>query len=224
MGNYHKGVYVFDVDGTLTDTGPAHICFCNDLNIEKNFGLPIIDINNPEAVRNILGTPMNQLLRNYGFPEINLEKLDEIYGERFSFNEKYKSNPFPGTKEMLERIQKEGRLMVLLTSNTSQNVKRDLGNELWNIFDRHIDKEELTKHHQNDKGQALNFLNYAECDQIPTRGFVCVGDTEKDYLAAKISGCRFIGVSYGWEITKDDKRFPVVNNPKELEEYLLSAF
>lgn len=224
MGNFDKGVYLFDVDGTLTDTGPAHARFCNDLNNEFGFGLPLVDETDSVAVKRVLGTPMRTLLSKYGFPEERLSELDSIYARRFSEDAKYASKPFQGIPEMLRTLSETDRALVLLTSNIYKNVKRDLGEGLINLFDIKMDREFMQKRARGDKSLAILQMMAGDLNGTPVHDVVCVGDVEKDFIAARNAGCRFVGVTYGWQIQADEKRFRVANSVGELQEILLASF
>ena len=57
---------------------------------------------------------------------------------------------------------------------------------------------------------------YTEIEKL-----IYVGDQPADWLAAREAGVNFLGVSYGWGISKEDKEFPVVDSVKGIAEYLL---
>jgi phosphoglycolate phosphatase len=217
----NESIYVFDADGTLTDTAPAHVRFCNDLNREFNFQLPEVNPETPEAVRRVLGTPMSSLLRKYGFPEERIEELDNLYKARFSTDPRYASKPFQGIPEMLRKIKAPGKRFVLLTSNHLKNVKRDLVQENLKLFDMAIDKEDLDRFHEGRKANALNYCIH-DVFALSPQDFVFVGDTYSDFMAANEAGTKFTGVSYGWQIPQSETRFPVAANAKELEAILLN--
>jgi phosphoglycolate phosphatase-like HAD superfamily hydrolase len=212
--------HVFDADGTLTDTAPAHIRFCNDLNEEFKFGLPKVNEEDIGSVRRVLANPMKNLLARYGFPEKDLDKLDAIYAERFSTNPRYASKPFPGVSEMLSALWHSRRL-VLLTSNTGANVNRDLGSELMQYFEKVIDRDDITHSFGGSKQEAIRRLIAYQA--FRPGEMVCVGDMEKDFVAADANRCRFVGVSYGWGFTPDEKRFRVANSVGELQKILLDS-
>ena len=79
---------IFDVDGTLTDTGKTHIRWCNDQNKSGKYGLDKIDETDPLAVRRVLGTPMATIIKNYGFPDGEIEGLVERYENWFGKNDR----------------------------------------------------------------------------------------------------------------------------------------
>ena len=220
--------YIFDVDGTLTDTGRAHAIFCNDMNQEGKYGLRPVNPDDPTVVSQILGTPMSQLLRNYGFPEEDIEHLDGIYSVRFKQDPKYASQPFQGIPELLKRIKELDRVLILLTSNTENNVKRDLGEDNFNLADMCIDRTWIDHHFPvpedeegySQKGKAMEDILTHKFSEICHNAFTAIGDTTKDYEGAALVGCRFIGVSYGWEINPNDKRFPVAHTVQELKHLL----
>jgi len=231
-----KLAYLFDVDGTLTDTAPSHISFCNDLNREFSYGLPIIDIEDKQEVRQILSTPMRNLLKKYGFPEHDLDKLVLLYKERFSKDQRYKSSTFLGIPEMLEKLKQKNITLGIVTSNTESNVKRDLG-DCFNFFNFCLDHEHIEKHAFGRKGTAISHAIWNNNpDSLPRCAYYYIGDTMSDLSASWTAECRFIGVTYGWELSSREVEVPslryadkkikmkiqVANSVEELENILMS--
>jgi len=189
---------VFDVDGTLTDTGKTHVRWCNDMNELYGFKLAKINENNPLTVRSVLGTPMKTIIQNYGFPVDKIEELVQRYEREFGANDKYAANPFPDALVLLDRLSTMSTMgksrLGLVSSNVAENIQRDLG--CVDLFDECIDKRILDDKGWN-KSDALTFMkNYGGESVCP----VYVGDTMKDFQAARAAEFDFIGVTYGWEI------------------------
>lgn len=200
---------VFDVDGTLTDTGVTHVRWCNDINREMRFGLPEIDLNDKAAVKKLLGTPMATIIRNYGFPEIFVDALVQKYERTFGTSRKYTSSVFPGIEKVLRHIKDNGVPMGIVTSNVRKNVARDLGGSFFNFY-LVLDKADLESK-QWSKKEALIYMQARFNSSSP----VYIGDTIKDREAAKHANFNFIGVSYGWEIEPTEE-FPVARDSEEL--------
>lgn len=210
----------FDADGTLTDSLAPHVQFCRDLNDKLSLGLNLPNPHDLEACRKIAGTPMSNFLLNAGFPKDQIPELINIYKQTFSKNPDYATHCFPGIPEMIAELHKRDRTFGIITSNTEANVKKALGEELYKKFSYVADIEQIKR--SGSKGDALNVAN-AWLDNIPSRAIIYVGDTESDYEASQLAETSFIGVSYGWQIRSDDKRFPVANSPKELSDMLLKS-
>src|SRR3989344_3202595 len=211
--------YVFDADGTLTDSVPAYIKFCNDQNEKGRFGLKAIDTKDHEAVRNVIGLTLDGLFRNYGFPESEVTRLKKVHAKIFPFDPKYKSRVFPGVNAMLRSLRQTGNPIAILTLNRRETVARDLGRANCRYIDVFIDGDHIKDYYEGSKGNALHSLISDDWKVNP--GLVtCIGDRELDYEAARQAECNFIGVSYGWGFNPNERRFPVVSSVPELESKL----
>jgi phosphoglycolate phosphatase-like HAD superfamily hydrolase len=112
---------------------------------------------------------------------------------------------------MLRKLKAAGRVLTIASSNRLVNIKKSLG-ELFLLFD-------CISAYDTDTSKSAGLKRILACTSPPQ---VLVGDTEKDYQAARDAGTNFIGASYGWQISSDDKRFSVAHSVQELESLLLS--
>lgn len=213
-------VYYFDIDGTLTDSAKSHALFCNDLNEEEGFNLRPVNLEEVFEVKNLMGTPMERLLLNYGFPSSEIPRLTAIYKNRFPEDSRYISKPFVGVEEILTDLISPKISLVYLTSNTLKNIKRDLGEKIFSMFDYGYDKESLDRNFSSSKGSAIHADLWQSHDMIDPRNAVVVGDTKGDYEASQLSGCDFIAVNYGWGEWSGRSDLKVAKNVSELRDFL----
>lgn len=210
-----KRISVFDVDGTLVDSLPAHIRFCNDKNIERNLKLEVINPNNREECQKIAGSSMNKFLRNYGFPE---ELIPELLGEYTkNFSQNYQIKAFDQIELMIDWIKnQENHDLGIISSNYLQNIQDSLTIPLFKKFDFVIGSEKLERDFSGSKRKALEYIHL----NLYARGLpmkvTYVGDMRGDYKAAKSSNTRFIWVNWGWESPPQGENIIVAENPYKL--------
>lgn len=212
---------VFDSDGTLVDSLPAHILFCKDMSKRFNLGLKIPDISDIEACRAVIDTPMDKFLRKAGFPEEKISQVFEIYKAEFCKDDRYGATLFPGMQELLERLNREDCPLGIISANYLANIGKAVGElNMW-FFEFVADNEKLKGKYGSSKGTALSDSVNRFGDISPER-VIYVGDREEDYKAAVTAGTSFVGAAYGWGIKSDDRRFLTANNAAELERILFS--
>ncbi|MBW2987441.1 HAD family hydrolase [Candidatus Woesearchaeota archaeon] len=188
---------LFDVDGVLIDSLGPHVDFCRDMNERFNVGLTVPL---PEDGKQIAGNPMDNFLRNAGFPEELISEIMGIYEREFGTN--YPVRPFPAAHNMLAMLNMDKVKTRIVSSNNRANVDVALEKSLQFVDSIYtIDTCD---------GKADGIHKTLEDLSVQPNRTVFVGDTLKDYRAARENNVYFIGVSYGWEIGQEhDHLFPV---------------
>ena len=212
MPTFPRAVF-FDVDGVLVDSLPQHLQICHDKAIE--FGLklkiPTVDEFRQLIRRGTKVSPMHYFFLAVGFPEDFAARAVADYEREFM--QRYRPKTFVGTSEMLKTLQSGGLKLGLVTSNTRANVMPALGNAMQYFeesclffFDRY--PEPKTKSWCLAEGARLLGLEPQAC--------VYVGDQPADAVAAREAGVRFLGVTYGWGISQDDKQYDLAKSVIEI--------
>jgi phosphoglycolate phosphatase len=210
---------IFDVDGVLVDSLAAHLQICRDKNEEYGLGLTIPDAS---AFRELVrrGTrisPMKNLFIALGLPEKYAEKATEDY--RHSFRDKYPSRMFPGADTMLKNLRAANCELGIVTGNVKANIVATLGRTL-ELFraDCVITEDELAGAPKSDG--LIKAMNAAHVSREET---VFVGDQPADSDAARTTGVNFLGVTYGWGITQEDRTsYPVAVSVSEISDCILN--
>ena len=91
---------LFDLDGTLTDSGEG-IINCVIYALER-FGLPIPD---RESLRYFVGPPLHESFIRQGVPADRAEEAVAVYRERYIPIGKFENTPYPGVRELLEELK-----------------------------------------------------------------------------------------------------------------------
>jgi len=207
---------LFDVDGVLVDSLAAHLKICRDKNDEYGLGLEIPDETGfRQLVRS--GTrisPMKNLFMAVGFPEEFADKATEDY--RQSFRQDYPSGLFSGALETLRDLHQSGFLLGIVTGNVRANITTTLRDGISYFSSECIYTEDELAGASKQQGiiRAMSRL------QIAPREAIFVGDQPADVIAAQATGVQFLGVSYGWGISQDDKDFPVARSAPEIFDYI----
>jgi HAD superfamily hydrolase (TIGR01549 family) len=208
----------FDVDGVLLDSLPQHLQICHDKAIE--FGLklkiPTVDQFRQLIRGGVKVSPMRCFFLAVGLPEDFAARAVADYEREFI--QRYRPKVFPGVSKMLNTLQTAGLKVGLVTSNTRANVVPVLGNAMQYFeesclffFDRY--SEPKTKSWCLAEGARLLGLKPQTC--------VYVGDQPADAIAAREAGVRFLGVTYGWGISQDDKQYETAKSTSEISDKLI---
>ena len=185
---------LFDLDGTLTDSGEG-IINCAALAL-KHFNLPVPD---RETMRVFVGPPLHDTFIRFGVPEDKTEEAIRIYRSRYIPIGKFENTPYPGIAELLEKLVDQGHLLYVATSKPEQMSidileHFDLAKYFTLICGASLDLS------RNSKDAVIAYL----LEQADADGeIVMVGDTAFDVLGAKAHGIPTIGVSWGYGKVED---------------------
>ena len=183
---------IFDIDGTLIDTVDLHASAW--VEALKHFGFDIAF----EDMRSQNGKGGDQILHGLLPPDVIEQRGEEIKdfrGELFKRNYLAKARPFPGVRNLFERIRASGRRAVLASSGTGEEVEQY--KEIAGIADL-IDS--ATSSDDADRSKPFPDIFQAALAKLsPLRPeeAVVVGDTPYDAEAARNAGVKTVGVLSG---------------------------
>ena len=180
---------LFDLDGTLTDSGEG-IINCAALALE-HFGLPVPD---RETMRVFVGPPLRDTFHQFGVPQDQLDKAVEVYRSRYIPIGIYENVPYPGIRELLEKLQGNGHRLFVATSKPE-----------W-MAETVLEKFDLAKYFTRVCGATMDGSRVHKADVIDyllgkigaPEDILMVGDTEFDVTGAAAHGIKTIGVSWGY--------------------------
>jgi phosphoglycolate phosphatase len=180
---------LFDLDGTLTDSGEG-IINCVILGLE-HFGLPVPD---RKTLRVFVGPPLHDIFVKFGVPEDQADDAVRVYRSRYNTVGKFENTPYPGIYELLQTLRSHGHTLLVATSKPES-----LAVEI-------MDKFELSKYFHRICGASLDRSRSTKEDVIAyllaqnggAEDMVMVGDTVFDVLGAAAHGIPTIGVSWGY--------------------------
>lgn len=207
---------LFDLDGTLTDSGEG-IINCASLALE-HFGIPVPD---RETMRVFVGPPLDKTFREFGVPADKTDEAIRVYRSRYIPIGKFENTPYPGIREMLEALRDLGYKLFVATSKPEKMSVEilehfGLAEFFQGICGATMDgsrstKEDVIEYLIQENGRASHML--------------MVGDTVYDILGAKAHGIPAIGVDWGYGKTEDmvaAGAAAIAHSPRQLLELLMT--
>ena len=178
-----------DLDGTLTDSGEG-IFNCAELAL-RHFNLPIPT---RQEMRVFVGPPLRETFAKFGVPTDGIETALEVYRSRYNTIGLFENTPYPGIREMLEKLRSDGHRLFVATSKPESMAVRilekfDLDQYFEIICGATFDKT------RDSKEAVIAYLLERSADNGHA---VMVGDTAYDVIGAKHHGIPTIGVAWGY--------------------------
>ena len=184
-----KKTVLFDLDGTLTDSGEG-IINCAALALE-HFGL---SVPSREEMRAFVGPPLHETFQRFGVPADQTEEAIRVYRSRYIPTGMFENTPYPGIRELLETLKAEGYTLYVANSKPeamSVTILERFG--LAPYFDRICGASTDTSRSTKDAVIAYLLEQSGRKEDM-----IMVGDTKYDILGAKVHGIPAIGVSWGY--------------------------
>ena len=209
-----KKAILFDLDGTLTDSGEG-IINCAQYAFQQ-MGYPVPP---REGMGVFVGPPLWDTFEKFGIPKERTDEAVQIFRSRYVPIGKFENTPYPGIRELLEALGAEGNLLYVATSKPETTAVEVLEHfDLARYFDR-ICGADLEKKRNSKDAVIAYLLNMTGSDAE----MVMVGDTEYDVLGAAAHGIPTIGVSWGYgDVAAMEKAGAkaIANSTEELLEML----
>lgn len=184
-----KKTILFDLDGTLTDSGEG-IINCVIYALER-FGLPIPS---RDSLRYFVGPPLHESFIKQGVPAERAEEAVAIYRERYIPIGMFENSPYSGVQELLNKLKADGHSLYVASSKPEWMCVQilehfDLAKYFTQICGATMDTSRTNK-------EAV--IAYLIHKNGRTDNMVMVGDTKFDVIGAKIHGIPCIGVNWGY--------------------------
>ncbi|MDE6026036.1 MAG: HAD-IA family hydrolase [Lachnospiraceae bacterium] len=190
--NQTYDVLLFDLDGTLTDTGPGirnSVAYA----LEKQ-NIKVADKN---ELNKFVGPPLIDSFKNfYGMEDEQANRAVADYRSVYSEKGIYENEIYPGMRELLSSLFKSGKTLLVATSKPERFAKLiidDLGLNQYFKYVAGADMEGL----RNKKSKVIEYVLHV-CGINDRSKAVMIGDTKFDILGAKECGIDSIGVLYGY--------------------------
>lgn len=210
-------VILFDLDGTLTESGEG-ITKSVQYALEK-LGQPEPDLKKLEV---FVGPPLLQQFMKYaGLDEKTAVKAVEYYRERYTDIGIFENEVYLGVEDMLDKLRGKGYILAVASSKPERFVKKVL------------DHFDLTKYFHEIVGSEMNGGRTSKADVIEEAldrlhmadhrdQVVMVGDKEHDVLGARKAGLKCLAVSYGYgseEELKNANPLKIVDSAQEVLDF-----
>lgn len=180
---------LFDLDGTLTDSGEG-IINCATLAL-NHFGLPVPD---RETMRVFVGPPLDETFIKFGVPAERTDEAIAVYRSRYTTVGKFENFPYPGAEDLLRHLREKGHRLFVATSKP-EGMSVEI-----------LEKFGLARYFEMICGATLDGSRSKKADIIDyllqkaggAENAIMVGDTAYDVIGAKAHGMPAIGVSWGY--------------------------
>ena len=200
---------LFDLDGTLTDSGEG-IINCATLAL-NHFGLPVPS---REEMRVFVGPPLDKTFIQFGVPADKAQEAIDVFRSRYVVVGKFENTPYPGIHELLAALKAQGHRLFVATSKPEVTALEVL------------EKFELTQYFEQIVGATLDGTRSHKADVIAyllkkigtPEQLIMVGDTEFDILGAAAHKIPAIGVAWGYGTVKAMEQAGAVGIAHTMEE------
>lgn len=204
-----KKAILFDLDGTLTDSGEG-IMNAASLALE-HFGIPLPE---RECMRVFVGPPLRDTLIKFGVPQDKTDEGIHVFRSYYSKKGILENFPYPGISDLLAKLQEAGHKLYVATSKPEVMAIRVLEHfGLSQYFDR-ICGAELDES-RSTKAEVINYL-LSQTDHDAQ--LLMVGDTSFDVIGANAHGIPTIGVSWGYGSVADMEQAGAIAIARTTEE------
>ncbi len=189
-----KKAILFDLDGTLTDSGEG-IMNCAKLALE-HYGLPIPS---EAELRTFVGPPLHESFIRFGVPAEEADNAIKIYRSRYIPIGKFENHPYEGIREVLEKLKAAGHTLYVATSKPEKMSIEILEHfDLAKYFD--IIAGATMDTSRSSKADVIAYL-LGQCGEYDEK--IMVGDTAFDVIGAKAHNIPTMGVAWGYGKVED---------------------
>lgn len=184
---------LFDLDGTLTDSG---------LGVANGvlYALEKMKFEKPDnaLLKKYLGPPLWTSFADYaGMSQEQTVEAVRLYREYYNEIGAYENSVYPGIPELLKRLTQAGKRLAVATSKVDYAAVKIL--QHFNL-DHHFDVIAGSDESGELRGTKAQVIAHAlvELRMCDGRKIVMVGDREHDILGAREHAIAGIGVLYGY--------------------------
>lgn len=208
---------LFDLDGTLTDSTEGILkCLINA--VEK-MGFEV-----PEDTNKFLGPPIRQSFAEFiGMNEEQIDEAVRIFRERYSTVGLFENRVYEGIPEMLERLKKAGKRLMVATSKPEVYAVRIL--ERFGIapYFEIVGGAELDGS-RDYKHEVIEYV-LAKANITDRSRVLMIGDRRQDVLGAHKTGLKCMGILWGYgsaeELDEAGADF-IADTPKNTADMLIT--
>lgn len=185
-------IILFDLDGTLTDPKPG-------ITKSVQYALAKLGIDEPNLDNLVpfIGPPLLKSFKEfYHLDDEQATLALQYYRERFATVGLYENAVFPGIKDMLAQLKKQGKTLFVATSKpTVFSIKIiehfGLQDYFQAVIGSNLDGTRV------EKGEVIEFA-LSELGEADLTKVIMVGDRKHDVIGAKNNGIDVVAVAYGY--------------------------
>ena len=205
---------LFDLDGTLTDSGPG-IMNSVKYALEKA-GEPVPKT---DELRKFIGPPLKgQFMEHCGISEERAAEMVTLYREYFTVTGIFENSVYDGVEEMLKTLKEAGIKIAMATSKPEKFAK---------IIAKYFDVigGACMDETRTEKQDVIHYV-LEQCEEKELDKIVMVGDRSYDILGGHAEGLKVIGVLYGYGDLKELSQAgadALATTPQEVVELVLAT-
>ncbi len=188
MSNYDY--ILFDLDGTLTDSGPGIMN-----GFEYALGKMGIEIPDRSSLRKFVGPPLGDSFeKTLGFSPEDAAKGIAFYREYYADKGVYENDVYPGVFELLDKLKASGKKMIVATTKAEL-----MANVVMDHFGLRKYFDLMVASNNTDRKNKIDVLSFAiENGGVDIEKAVMIGDRFYDVTGASHFGIDSVGVLYGY--------------------------
>lgn len=187
-------IAIFDLDGTITDSGPGII---NSIRyaLEK-YGLPVPE---EKVLRTFIGPPLKEQFQAVcGLNEEESARMVEAYREYYTEKGIFENSVYSGVPEMLERLKESGARILMATAKPEKFAKRIAEHFNFAKYFEFIGGACMDGR-RTDKYDVIEYvLDSCGISEEEKKDAVMIGDRSHDMIGAAKAGLHSLGVLYGY--------------------------
>ena len=180
---------LFDLDGTLTDSGLG-IINCALATFVK-YAIPLPD---RAEMRTMVGPPLRQSFVRYGIAPELVDEAVAYYRSLYNDTGKYENVPYPGITDLLKRLKADGHRLFVATSKPEHMSVDILQHFSMDHYFERICGSLLDGVRDKKEAVIAYLLDGIGCAD----NAVMVGDTVYDVLGANVHNIPTVAVSWGY--------------------------
>lgn len=195
---------IFDYDGVIVDS--LDIFMKNLINACKINGFN--QISTKGIFLNLFNGNMYENMAKLGIPKKEIPKILKNLKSGL-LNNQNKLQLFDGTKEMLKKLSKDNKI-IIITSNVTKVVEEFLKLKNINCFEEIVGADKETSKIKKIENIKSKFKGNT---------YFYIGDTRGDIIEGKKAGVKTIAVTWGWhneDKLKEENPDFIVHSPQEL--------
>ena len=210
---------LFDLDGTLTDSGLG-------ITNAAMYGLEKMGWKLPprEELYQFIGPPLFDTYRlRYGMSEQQAQRAVEHFRVYYGEKGMLENQVYSGIPEALERLRQAGKRLILATSKPEKYAKIIMAHFGLDRYVTQIAGATMDPS-RSQKGQVIAYAlrEFA----VDPAGAIMVGDRKHDILGARENGLPAVGVTYGYGSRAELETAgaaAVADTPAQMADYLLEG-
>lgn len=185
-------IVLFDLDGTLTESGPG-ILSCVKQTLQR-LDLPEPP---PELLRTFIGPPLFQSFsQTCGLPDDVSDRAVALYRSLYETEGIYKNSVYPHTRELLSALRQAGAKICIATSKPLPQANRVV--EIFKLAPLVDFVTGPAGSEERASSKAELIIAGLERFSMKPQNAVMIGDTKFDAEGARLAGTDFIGMLHGY--------------------------